>query len=187
MSYYYRRYAFNISNDSCPNLCGCSTNPCFRNIEWVENRAQSLIDGTALQKEHSRIESPPTILPDLDETYRCDKCDKNHFEEDCPYFGGPQHITVVRGSSRLAKLQEEFTARDSITRARISRLEMEAVRLNSGWKFCTCCTMQVEPSKLREVISFHTGFEDELHSYRWTCCSKEEGAPGCCLHIHTLQ
>ena len=184
---YYRRIAFNISNESCPTLCGCSTNPCSRNIEWVKNRVQSLLNGTGLEEEHSKIDIPPTTLPLLDESYRCDKCDKNHFEEDCPYFGGPQLPTVVKGSSRLAKMQDDYSAKDNIIRARIAQLERETVRLKDGWKFCTCCTMQVEPSKFGDGISYHTGFEDDLLSYRWTCCAKGEGEPGCCLHIHTFQ
>lgn len=114
---YYRRIAL-IFQMNHVQLCAGAV-PCSRNIEWVKNRVQSLLNGTGLEEEHLKIDIRPTTLPLLDESYRCDKCDKNHFEEDYPYFGGPQLPTL------LSKVVVGWQRCKMTTRQRIVSFELE--------------------------------------------------------------
>jgi hypothetical protein len=171
-----------------------------RRDAWQLNRRVSSARSRAPPgQNHYYDEYKETALPnEFDEHYKCDNCQQNHIEEDCPKYKNRVSplAPVVKGKQRMGHIDTKQEAIENQKRAVIEKndaLALEDERLRSGWKFCDCCCYLIPPERFDETTACHPGHVADIgephESYRYavygyTCCEKPDGAPGCCTHTH---
>jgi hypothetical protein len=172
-----------------------------RRVKWAEDRR---ITAERIHHPHNDFhyfdDIPSATLPVFTASYQCSGCDKNHYEEDCPYyFGGIKPASVVRGTQRLQQINEDIENKRYNIRCRNQVLASDNEKLANGWKFCVCCARMISPDKLQEVARCHSGSIEYAGSTGeetwWSCCHSEDEISfdrmavthGCCTHTHTFE
>ena len=171
-----------------------------RRLTWSENQRITLERISFPQNEYHYFDdlAAPSI-PAFTASYMCSGCDKNHYEEDCPYyFGGIQPANIVRDTHCLRKSLEDTDNKRYDIRCRNERLASDNDKLANGWKFCICCAYLISPDKINAVTPCHSGTIEYSSSTGedtcWSCChsgdeisfNRMSVTKGCCWHTHTF-